>query len=294
MRFRHRRARELEEGESYYVSMTDLMVGVLFIFIIMLAYFALHFRDTTEDLISAKDAQTTALMQVAKDLRSRQADIEVDYKNRIVCLKDTYLLETGAVGDRRCFAYSAVAPREKADAASQRIAAAQALFASSLNGDISRSVPTANVNLSDGSTTFDADRLFGAGTATLTAEGQAAVTELARGLAARLPCMAYGGAASDCPDSTKMSAVTIVAYANINAFTAEGRAAQTLSLERSVAFHQALIAAQPVLGQLRTQAEGGEPLLRVVSVGQSSVNAPAAGSGKTLAIQFQMATPPSR
>ncbi|MFT3997365.1 MAG: hypothetical protein QM667_08155 [Asticcacaulis sp.] len=67
MRFRHRRADELEEGESYYVSMTDLMVGVLFIFIIMLAYFALHFRDTTAELTSAKDAQTTALLKVATD-----------------------------------------------------------------------------------------------------------------------------------------------------------------------------------------------------------------------------------
>jgi len=39
MRFRHRRTHELEEGESYYVSMTDMMVGVVFIFIIMLSHF---------------------------------------------------------------------------------------------------------------------------------------------------------------------------------------------------------------------------------------------------------------
>ncbi|MFP1130206.1 hypothetical protein [Asticcacaulis sp. W401b] len=294
MQFRHRRARELEEGESYYVSMTDLMVGVLFIFIIMLAYFALHFRDTTEELVSAKDAQTTALMQVATDLRAREAEIEVDHKNRIVCLKDTDLLEAGATGDRRCFAYSATTPGRNADEALQRIAAAQALFASSLNGDIGSAVPSASVNLSDGSTSFDADRLFIKGTASLTDEGRTGVAELARGLAARLPCMAYGVSVSNCADTPKMSAVTVVAYANINAFTAEGRAAQTLSLERSVAFYQALIAAQPLLGQLRTQAEGGEPLLRVASVGQSSVNAPTNGSGKTLAIQFQMAPlPPS-
>ncbi|UDF03407.1 hypothetical protein [Asticcacaulis sp. AND118] len=292
MRFRHRRAHELEEGESYYVSMTDLMVGVLFVFIIMLAYFALHFRDTTQELTSAKDAQTTALMKVATELRTHNADIEVDYKNRIVCLKDTDLLESGAAGERRCFAYSGAAPTDVQSEASQKTAAAQALFASTLNGDISRTVPAASVNLSDGSTTFDPDRLFNAGTATLSSEGQSAVLELARSLAERLPCMAYGVDASDCNNDTKMSAVTIVAHANINAFTAEGRAAQALSLERTVAFHQALIAAQPVLGQLRNQPQGGEPLLRVVSVGNSSVNAPTGGSGKILVVQFQVAPPP--
>ncbi|WP_298327883.1 hypothetical protein [Asticcacaulis sp.] len=291
MRFKHRRASEMEEGESYYVSMTDLMVGVLFIFIIMLAYFALHFRDTTEELTSAKDAQTTALMKVATELRSHSANIEVDYKNRIVCLKDTDLLETGGTGERRCFAYSGAPPVDVQSEAAQKSAAAQAVFAAALNGDVSQKMPQASVNLSDGTTSFDADRLFAPGTATLSAEGQAAATELASSLATRLPCMAYGTNAAGCQGEAKMSAVTILAVANINAFTADGRAAQALSLERSVAFHQALVASRPVLGQLRNQPEGGEPLLRVVSVGNSSVNAPSGGSGKTLIIQFQMATP---
>ena len=39
---------ESEEGENYFVSMTDMMVGVLFIFIIMLMIFALDFRTKTD------------------------------------------------------------------------------------------------------------------------------------------------------------------------------------------------------------------------------------------------------
>jgi chemotaxis protein MotB len=35
----------VEEEESYFVSMTDLMVGLLFIFIIMLMVFALQYRE---------------------------------------------------------------------------------------------------------------------------------------------------------------------------------------------------------------------------------------------------------
>ena len=32
--------------ENYFVSMTDMMVGLVFIFIIMLMYFALRFRTS--------------------------------------------------------------------------------------------------------------------------------------------------------------------------------------------------------------------------------------------------------
>jgi hypothetical protein len=35
----------VEEDESYFISMTDLMVGLLFIFIIMLMVFALQYRE---------------------------------------------------------------------------------------------------------------------------------------------------------------------------------------------------------------------------------------------------------
>lgn len=36
------RRRHADEGESYFMSMTDMMVGLLLIFIILLAYFALQ------------------------------------------------------------------------------------------------------------------------------------------------------------------------------------------------------------------------------------------------------------
>ena len=96
MQFRHRRHEEVEEGESFYVSMTDLMVGVVFIFIIMLAYLALNFHKTTENLTSAKDAQTTALLQVADQLQPVQAGIQVDRKNHVVCVPGQVLAASGA------------------------------------------------------------------------------------------------------------------------------------------------------------------------------------------------------
>ena len=60
-----------EEGENYFVSMTDMMVGVLFIFIIMLMTFALDFRRTTD---TQEDALKVA-QQVAGKLDLLQGDV---------------------------------------------------------------------------------------------------------------------------------------------------------------------------------------------------------------------------
>ena len=61
-----------DEGENYFVAMTDMMVGVLFIFILALVTFALDFRRTT-------DAQETALkvaQEVAVKLEALEAEVQ--------------------------------------------------------------------------------------------------------------------------------------------------------------------------------------------------------------------------
>lgn len=58
-----------EEGENYFISMTDMMVGVLFIFIIMLMVFALDWRNTT-------DLQVSGIEQIKKELEKARTKIE--------------------------------------------------------------------------------------------------------------------------------------------------------------------------------------------------------------------------
>jgi chemotaxis protein MotB len=55
----------VEEDENYFISMTDMMVGVLFIFLIMLMLFALNFRNITEDQIAKykRDSEQLKLEQ---------------------------------------------------------------------------------------------------------------------------------------------------------------------------------------------------------------------------------------
>jgi chemotaxis protein MotB len=63
-----------EEGENYFVSMTDMMVGVLFVFIIMLMVFALDFRTKTD----VQDNAIDVAREVARKLEDLQQDVRAE------------------------------------------------------------------------------------------------------------------------------------------------------------------------------------------------------------------------
>lgn len=289
MRFSHRRGRETEEGESYYISMTDMMVGVLFIFIIMLSFFALQFRKSTSDLTKAKDAQTQALLTLATNLERQDVSLEIDRKAKVVCIPGAVLVEGQGSGpaDRHCFAYSG-SPKQ---AQNEKAVESRSSLMTFVSADLDAQTVKASIDHENGNISFAADQLFLPGSATLSPAGQDIARRVAATLAARLPCYGYGTPASAAcpPDAPKASVVNVVGQAGFDAFTDQGRAAAALSLQRSVAFLQALTSAQPILGQLKSgPAAGAEPLLRVAAYSQSEA-APAAPGAQTISIQFQMA-----
>lgn len=63
-----------EEGENYFVSMTDMMVGVLFIFIIMLMSFALDFRRNAD----VQEDSLRVVKEVARKLDALQTDVQME------------------------------------------------------------------------------------------------------------------------------------------------------------------------------------------------------------------------
>jgi hypothetical protein len=291
MRSKRRRQLDVEEGESYYVSMTDMMVGVIFIFIIMLSYFAFEFRSTTNKLTTARHPETAALLQTAANLTPRTADIEIDYKAQVLCVPETTLSETGqgATGQRRCFAFS---PPTKASAQTVSAVDAQRLLMQALDADLRDANAPITGDPTSGSLNFHADRLFQPGSADLSPDGRRIAGEVARTLASRLPCLGYGVPAS-CPESgAKLMVVNVASQTNLDAFSAEGQEAAALALRRAAAFHQALTTAQPSLAALRNAPPGqpgSQPLLRVASLGQSQEGASKVGDDQTVSIQFQMA-----
>jgi chemotaxis protein MotB len=95
-------AREAGEGGNYFASMTDLMLGLLFIFIIMLMAFALNLREAEQKMASATRELTEAdlarremLRDVEKVLQGR-LPVTVDEENGTLQLGDDVLFPKGS------------------------------------------------------------------------------------------------------------------------------------------------------------------------------------------------------
>jgi chemotaxis protein MotB len=95
-------AREGGEGGNYFASMTDLMLGLLFIFIIMLMAFALNLREAEQKMASATRELTEAdlarremLRDLEKALQGR-LPVTVDEENGTLQLGDDVLFPKGS------------------------------------------------------------------------------------------------------------------------------------------------------------------------------------------------------
>jgi flagellar motor protein MotB len=93
--FASRRRRPQEEEESYFISMSDMMVGLLFIFIIMLVYYALQYRQTTDELSGAERTRTEILAQLEKRLKDHGVQVVVDYQTGVLRLPEDVLFAKG-------------------------------------------------------------------------------------------------------------------------------------------------------------------------------------------------------
>ena len=85
---------EVDE-ENYFVSMTDLMVGLVFIFIIMLMYFALQFQDITDHMTGADRERAEILKQLQQTLKEKGVEVTIDTQNGILHLPDAILFDRG-------------------------------------------------------------------------------------------------------------------------------------------------------------------------------------------------------
>jgi len=83
------------EEENYFVSMTDMMVGLVFIFIILLMYFALQFRQVTDELTGADATRAQILSQIQQSLKQKGVEVSIDTQNGVLRLPDSILFDSG-------------------------------------------------------------------------------------------------------------------------------------------------------------------------------------------------------
>ena len=89
------RRRPPEESESYFMSMTDMMVGLLLIFIILLVYFALNLQTKTAELTGANRTRSQILQDLQRSLRDKGLQVEIDTKTGVLRLPDDVLFDKG-------------------------------------------------------------------------------------------------------------------------------------------------------------------------------------------------------
>ena len=90
------RRRAHREEESYFVSMTDMMVGLVFVLIVLLVYFALQFHRTTVALTDTKVRRTELLEHLQARLKAQNLNVAVDFDAGVLRLPEDTLFAKGS------------------------------------------------------------------------------------------------------------------------------------------------------------------------------------------------------
>jgi flagellar motor protein MotB len=237
---------DAEGSEGYFASVSDLMVGVLFVFLLMLTVFALNYRD-------AETAQTTERAkyeQAARDLAAQQAiALAAQAESRT---------EAAENGQLRTL-LGRTAERIQADAEDR--AAARLALLTRLQRDLRERQIEVAVDPEPGVLRLSGDALFETGSAALGAKARPVVRTLAEALARILT---DGGAAA-------LETVLVEGHTDRQRFQGLDAAESQdrndrLSADRALAVFLELRRDQPVLDMLRNAA--GQPLLGVSGYGE--------------------------
>lgn len=84
-----------EREDSYFVSITDMMIGLLFLFIILLMYFAIQLSITTNAIVDSNKARDRLLRQTADYMAKQHVDVEIDFTRGVLRFPDEILFDKG-------------------------------------------------------------------------------------------------------------------------------------------------------------------------------------------------------
>jgi chemotaxis protein MotB len=85
-----------QNGEGYLASSADLMIGILFIFIIMVVYLAVEIKRVQVDGTRSADPVRTLVDELGRRLKSRGIGVELDPDSGVISLPADALFNKGA------------------------------------------------------------------------------------------------------------------------------------------------------------------------------------------------------
>lgn len=85
-----------DENSHYWISVSDLMTSLLFIFILILAYTIYSFSEKSAVYEESFHQRSELLIQLQKDLKQKNIDVDIDPKNGNMRIKSDVLFSVGS------------------------------------------------------------------------------------------------------------------------------------------------------------------------------------------------------
>ena len=84
-----------ESTEHFFTSFTDLLVGVIFLFMLLLMVFALNLKNEAPPRIVTEDIRTDIIREIALRMKARGMPVAVDFNNGLIRLPEALLFQSG-------------------------------------------------------------------------------------------------------------------------------------------------------------------------------------------------------
>ena len=85
----------MDKGSHYNLCISDLIMGLLFIFILILLKFMLDYQDKKHDLSKPLVERNHIIEDIAKELEKENIKVEVDKENGVLKLNDIHYFDVG-------------------------------------------------------------------------------------------------------------------------------------------------------------------------------------------------------
>ncbi len=84
-----------EKENSYWLSISDLMTGLLMIIILALSYYIINFSEKTQELVGTNIKRIDLLRLIQKKMKDKGIEVIIDYEHGILRLPEGILFDSG-------------------------------------------------------------------------------------------------------------------------------------------------------------------------------------------------------
>lgn len=265
---------ETEEAKDIFAPVADLMVGVVFIFIVLMLALVMNLRKEDTVPKSIHDAVVARVQNLEDQLAVANSRIRVLEAEKAQLVERNQSLEQA---NARLIAFVRFVQENNLVRLVQRLAEAgqtRAEVLREIRDILAQSNIHVRVNSGAGTLMLPTGELFGSGQPTPTSAGERIIRALARAMAQVLPCYAQGnnGDRQGCQphdNTSRMSAVYIEGHTDVNPMTPTARLQDNwdLSAARAISAFQIIRRESEPLQNL--QNRDGDALIGVSGYAES-------------------------